>query len=114
MTNYTVKLTKDSAEIVGLPDVYLHFAHHDYNTVWNGATQRHEVDHNANAYFGGCGEGRKLPTWQDAIHCSLYDAFQIEDCIKDGDTFSAEYNGQTANFVCEGFHVLPVNKEWQS
>lgn len=104
--NYTVKLTKDSAEIVGLPDVYLHFAHLRFSTVWDSIKGRHVVDHNVSSYYGGMGEGSKFDNWQDAIHSSLYDAFQVEEAFHDGDVFMVRYYGKVANFRCDGVHVV--------
>lgn len=107
--NYIVKLTGGSygvAEIVGLPDVYLHFAHHGFDIVWNKETKRQDVVRGVNVFFGGMGEGSKFETWQDAIHASLYDAYQVDENLKEGDTFVAEYLGETARFACESVHVV--------
>lgn len=68
--NYTVKLTGGtygSAEIVGLPDVYLQFAHHDFAIVWNPETRTQDVVRGVDTFFGGMGEGNSFKTWQDAI-----------------------------------------------
>lgn len=108
--NYTVKLTsiKNSAEahIVEFPEVYLHFGHHDFKVVWNKETGRHDVVKGVDQFYGGSGEGHSFDTWQDAIHASLYDAFQVYAELKDGDTFKVEYRGESARFRCSGVHVV--------
>lgn len=109
--NYTVKLTGGAhggAEIVGLPDVYLHFASLDFDIVWNLTTRTQDVVRGVNVFFGGMGEGSKFDTWQAALLSSLYDAYQVRDELKNGDTFTAEFNGETAHFACEGIHVVEV------
>jgi hypothetical protein len=105
--NYNVKLCEDSATVIEFPDVYLHFAHHDFATVWNKETGRHETDHTQHTYYGGnVGEGSSHKTWQDAIHASLYDYFQYGEEFHDGDTFTVEYLGQTQRFLCDNPHVV--------
>jgi hypothetical protein len=108
--NYTVKLDAKGAEIVSLPDVYLHFGHHDFDIVWNEETKRQDVVRGVDVFFGGMGEGSKYGTWQDAIHASLYDAFQVSEELKDGDTFVAEYRGEVARFACDGIHVVKLQE----
>lgn len=109
---YTVKITEATtnyaeAEIVGLPDVYIHFGHLNFKTVWNKETGRHEIRKGVDTFYGGnIGEGHTFETWQDAIHSSLYDAFQVYEELKDGDTFVAEYRGDVAQFTCAGVHVV--------
>lgn len=106
--NYTIKLDSTSATILTRPDVYLHFGHLDFDTVWNADKGRHESVRGVDSFYGGMGEGTKYNTWQDAILASLYDAYQVYDGFNTGDTFVAEYLGQTANFVCDGVHVRPL------
>lgn len=107
--NYNVKLTKDSAEVLEFPNVYLHFGHLEFATVWNKEKGRHETDHTQHTYYGGnVGEGSRHKTWQDAIHASLYDYFQYGEEFHDGDTFMVEYLGWTALFRCDGVHVVKV------
>lgn len=106
---YTADGNYQSASIVGLPDIYLHFAHHNYNYVWNPKTKTQDrVDEDV--FFGGMGEGSKFKTWQDAILCSLYDAYQCYDGLNDGDTFEVEYLGEVAHFACEGVHVFNTDR----
>lgn len=107
--NYTVRLTTDSAEVIGLPDVYLHFAHHDFKIVWNPETKRQDVVRPANTFYGSnVGEGQTYDTWQEAIHASLYDYFQYGEEFHDGDTLTVEYLGNIAHFACDGVHVVRV------
>jgi hypothetical protein len=109
--NYTVKLTKDSAEVLEFPHVYLHFGHLDFATVWNKETGRHDIDRTVHTFYGSnIGEGQSFKTWQDAIHASLYDYFQYGEEFHPGDTFTVEYLGEQARFVCEGFHVLAAGR----
>jgi hypothetical protein len=109
---YTVKITEETvnyaeAEVVGLPDVYLHFGHLNFKTVWNKETGRHESLKGVDTFYGGnTGEGSAFETWQDAIHSSLYDAFQVHEEFKDGDTFVVLYRGESARFRCDGVHVV--------
>jgi hypothetical protein len=103
--DYQVILTENSAKIDGRPDVYLHFAKHDFRTVWNPETGRHDIVKNLPTFFGGMGEGREYDTWQNAILASLYDCYQVED-FKTFDTFTVEFEGETAIFECIGFHVI--------
>ncbi len=106
--NYTVKLDDKGAQIVELPEIYLHFAHHDFRIVWSPKTKRHDSVKGLDTYYGGMGEGSSFDTWQDAIHTSLYDAYQVYEGLNDGDTLTAEYLDQTALFRCEGVHVVPA------
>jgi hypothetical protein len=99
------------AEIIGRPDVYLHFAHHDFDIVWNGKSGpefKQEVIRGVNKFFGGMGEGSTFDRWQDALLVSLYDMYQVTDGFKDGDTFSADYRGDTQTFQCCGCHVIAI------
>lgn len=109
--NYTVKLTKDSAEVLEFPHVYLHFAHHDFTYVWNKETGRSERSSVDTFYGSNVGEGQTFQSWRDAIHASLYDYFQYGEEFHDGDTFTVEYLGETARFTCDGVHVLNAYKE---
>lgn len=110
--NYTVKLTEETenyaeANIVELPDVYLHFGHLNFATVWNKETGRHESVQGVDTFYGSnIGEGQSFDNWQDAIYASLYDAYQVDENLKDGDTFVVEYRGQVARFACDGIHVV--------
>lgn len=75
--NYKVEITKvnadgytddgnyQSASIVGLPNVYLHFGYHNYDIVWNPKTRNQETVEGVDVFFGGMGEGSKFKTWQD-------------------------------------------------
>lgn len=103
--DYKVMVTAKGAQIVGLPDVYLHFAHHDFRIA---RTYGQEILHGVHTFYGGMGEGSSFDKWQDAIHTSLYDAFQVYDELKDGDTFTAQYLGDIAWFECQGVHVVPI------
>lgn len=105
--NYTVKLTDKAATIEALPSIYLHFAHLDF-----ALSQDYEqrIIRGVNRYFGGMGEGLEFDNWQDAIHSSLYDAFQVHDELHDSDTFTVKYNGEICEFACEGVHVLNMEK----
>ena len=94
-----------AASIVGRPDVYIHFAHHDYDYVWNEETKRDDRI-STNKFFGGMGEGSSFDNWQDALLTSLYDMYQVYEGFADGDTFAAEYFGQKAIFKCQGVHVV--------
>lgn len=88
---------------------YLHFAHHDFVIEWSNTTNRQEVVRGKNNFFGGLiGEGNVYDSWQDAIQCSLYDLYQMDGGIIDGDTFVVTYLGETVEFRCEGIHVLRV------
>lgn len=93
------------AWIKELPDLYIHFAHHDYSWEWNPATKQEERK-SVNKFFGGMGEGSTCNTWQDALLLSLYDAYQVSDQLHEGDTFTAQYAGETARFRCVSFHVV--------
>lgn len=111
--NYTVKITENAtnyaqADIVELPDVYLHFGHLNFRNVRNAKTGRYDSVKGVDRFFGGMGEGSEFETWQDAIHTSLYDAYQCYDELKEGDTFLTEYRGGTKLFRCDGVHVIPV------
>ena len=94
------------ASVKELPDLYIHFAHHDFDVVWNEETKRQESVSGVNKFFGGVGEGSAYKTWQEAIHVSLYDAYQVSDQLHEGDTFTAQYAGETARFRCVSFHVV--------
>jgi hypothetical protein len=96
------------ASIVELPEEYVHFAHHDFDVVWNEETKRQEIVRGVHKFFGGMGEGMTCDTWVDALNCSLYDLYQVTDGLTNGDTFTATYNGETQVFVCEGCHVIPL------
>jgi hypothetical protein len=114
--NYTVRIqTRDDksapakgAEIIELPNIYLHFAHHTFDIVWNKKTERQDVVHGITKFFGGMGEGSTFKKWQDAIHASLYDAYQVYEELKEGDTFTVTYRGKTAFFRCDGVHVVKI------
>ena len=103
---HTIEINADHAEISKLPEVYLHFTHFPFAIVWNAKTRTQDVVRGVGTFYGGMGEGSRFDTWRDAIHSSLYDAFQVYEELKDGDTFVAEYLGETARFACEGVHVV--------
>jgi hypothetical protein len=105
--NYTIKLTSHDAKVVGLPDVYLHFAHLTFATVWNSETKRQDIVHGINTFYGGMGEGQQFKTWQEAIHVSLYDYYQCGEEFHDGDTFTVQFQDEQAVFICDGVHVMP-------
>jgi len=121
--NYNIKIetTKDArcpareAVVEGLlsTDIFgedcrtlLHFAHHTFDIVWNEVERRQVTVNGVNKFFGGMGEGSTFSTWQQAILSSLYDLYQVSDNLKDGDTFTATYLGETATFICDGVHVV--------
>lgn len=107
---YTVTVTNNSATIDQLPNEYLHFGHHDFAIVWNEETNSQDVVHGKHTFYGGIGEGSIFDNWQDAIHASLYDLFQVSDNIHDGDRFVVTYNDSTQEYVCSGFHVLKAQR----
>lgn len=105
--NYTVTLTDKSAVMDTHPDLYLHFARLTFDIVWNPETGRQDVVYGVDKFFGGnCGEGSTFENWQDAIHTSLYDAFQTSEELQDGDTITVKFGRQTAQFLCSGVHVV--------
>ena len=105
---YEVNLTEDDATIVGRPDVYLHFAHHDFDIVWNEETKRQDVAQGVHTYYGGMGEGASFSTWSDAVLASLYDAYQVYEGFHSGDIFSVTYHKDRRYFLCDGCHVVSL------
>ena len=87
-------------------NVYLHFAHHTFATEWNEKTQRQDIV-DRHTFYGGMGEGSTFDTWQRAILSSLYDEYQTNGEMKEGDEFEVTYLGETATFQCVSFHVVP-------
>lgn len=94
-----------AASVAERPDVYIHFANHGFDYVWNEETKRQERVEREK-YFGGMGEGSTFDTWEDALQASLYDMYQVYEGFQNGDTFIAEYFGQKRTFVCDGVHVV--------
>ena len=47
-------------------------------------------------FYGGEGEGRSFNNWQDAILCSLYDHYQVNDNLHEGDEFECTYRGKVS------------------
>lgn len=108
---YTKDGDRQHATIPGLPDIYIHFVHHNYDIVWNPETKNQEIVYGVDKYFGGqMGEGGSYKTWQEALLASLYDLYQCEDGFKEGDFFVATYEGVTEWFECTGCEVIPVER----
>jgi len=106
MKNYTLEIKAGHAQIVEMPTAFLYFSQHDFKTVWNKTTGRHDVVRGVNTFYGGMGEGSSFDRWQDALHASLYDLYQTHSDIHDGSTFTATYMGETQVYRCDGVHVV--------
>ena len=46
-----------------------------------------------------------------ALHAVLYDQYQTNELLKDGDILVCEYLGETYRFKCQGIHVVTVPEE---
>lgn len=82
----------------------LHFGH--LVSDWSDDYPAKKLAQSVHKFYGGMGEGAEFETWQDAVHASLYDAFQVYSELKNGDTFIAVYQDEIAKFVCQGVHVI--------
>ena len=85
----------------------VYFAHHDFSVEYNEETGRQDIVRGKETFFGGNGEGRKFDNWIDAIHVSLYDFYQCDPTIKEGDTITVKYKDETKVFIAKGVHILP-------
>jgi len=111
-----IRMARD-AHILGLPqkdildethpNSYIHFGH--LRSEWTDDYPAKKLDKPVDKFYGGMGEGQEFDNWGDAMLVSLYDQYQVNENMKDGDIIVASYQGEVKTFMCQHVHVVLHN-----